>query len=157
MFPIPQNKSHKKKIQDLSLVTLSFWKNKQIKLIVPFHQFSPLLTTRWLPWYHHQSDLSLLICHPVWWCNWLLSLLQILENHLSDSGLCHSLFCKFLWVPATMNMIIWNKEKANITCWVHLSLGSRQAWLGRERERLLGYWFTRFFYTWDITVPIQYT
>ena len=157
MFPIPQNKSRKKKIQDLSLVTLSFWKNKQLKLIVPFHQFSPLLTTRWLPWYHHQSDLSLLICHPVWWCNWLLLLLQILENHLNDSGLCHSLFCKFLWVPATMNMIIWNKEKANITCWVHLSLGSRQAWLGRERERLLGYWFTRFFYTWDITVPIQYT
>ena len=138
MYPIPQNKSYQK-IQNLSLVTLSIWKNKQIKLIVPFHQFSPLLTTQWLPWYHHQSDLSPLICHPVWWCNWLLSLLQTLENRLSDSGLCHSLFCKFLWVPAMMNMIIWNKEKANITCWVHLSLGSRQAWLGREGR---GYWDT---------------
>ena len=156
MYPIPQNKSYQK-IQNLSLVTLSIWKNKQIKLIVPFHQFSPLLTTQWLPWYHHQSDLSPLICHPVWWCNWLLSLLQTLENHLSDSGLCHSLFCKFLWVPAMMNMIIWNKEKANITCWVHLSLGSRQAWLGREGR---GYWDTDlpdFFYTRDTTVPIQYT
>lgn len=156
MYPIPQNKSYQK-IQNLSLVTLSIWKNKQIKLIVPFHQFSPLLTTQWLPWYHHQSDLSPLICHPVWWCNWLLSLLQTLENRLSDSGLCHSLFCKFLWVPAMMNMIIWNKEKANITCWVHLSLGSRQAWLGREGR---GYWDTDlpdFFYTRDTTVPIQYT